>query len=224
MASSYSTDLKLELMVTGENAGTWGDNTNNNLNLIQQAIAGFEAVALNNGGAVTLVMTDKTISNARNMESMFQGCENFNQPLNNWDVSNVTDMQRMFYGCEEFNQSLNNWDVSNVTSMQGMFHRCEEFNQPLNNWDVSDVKSMYSMFCHCSNFNQPLNKWDVSNVDDMTNLFRDCKNFNQDLNDWNVDPNTTQMYRIFYDATIFPYHEKAKWYDWVNNVDDFSDY
>jgi hypothetical protein len=25
MASSYSTDLKLELMVTGENAGTWGD-------------------------------------------------------------------------------------------------------------------------------------------------------------------------------------------------------
>ena len=32
MASSYSTDLKLELMVTGENAGTWGDNTNNNLN------------------------------------------------------------------------------------------------------------------------------------------------------------------------------------------------
>ena len=27
MASSYSTDLKLELMVTGENAGTWGDKT-----------------------------------------------------------------------------------------------------------------------------------------------------------------------------------------------------
>ena len=30
MASSYSTDLKLELMATGENAGTWGDNTNKN--------------------------------------------------------------------------------------------------------------------------------------------------------------------------------------------------
>ncbi len=25
MASTYSTDLKLELMATGENAGTWGD-------------------------------------------------------------------------------------------------------------------------------------------------------------------------------------------------------
>ena len=71
MASSYSTDLKLELMVTGENAGTWGDNTNNNLNLIQQAIAGFEQVTLSSGGTLALVMTDKTISNARNMVIKF---------------------------------------------------------------------------------------------------------------------------------------------------------
>jgi hypothetical protein len=73
MASSYSTDLKLELMVTGENAGTWGQNTNNNLNLIQQAIAGYEAVALTDGGTVTLAMTDKAISNARNMVLKFTG-------------------------------------------------------------------------------------------------------------------------------------------------------
>jgi len=73
MTSSYSTDLKLELMVTGENAGTWGDNTNNNLNLIQQAIAGFESVALTDGGTVALAMTDKTISNARNMVLKFTG-------------------------------------------------------------------------------------------------------------------------------------------------------
>lgn len=73
MASSYSTDLKLELMVTGENAGTWGENTNNNLNLIQQAIAGYESVALSDGGTVALAMTDKAISNARNMVLKFTG-------------------------------------------------------------------------------------------------------------------------------------------------------
>jgi hypothetical protein len=73
MASSYSTDLKLELMVTGENAGTWGDKTNTNLNLIQQAIAGFESIALSNGGTVTLAMTDATLSNARNMILKFTG-------------------------------------------------------------------------------------------------------------------------------------------------------
>lgn len=71
MASSFSSDLKLELMVTGENAGTWGDNTNNNLNLIQQAIAGFEQVTLSSGGTLALAMTDKTISNARNMVIKF---------------------------------------------------------------------------------------------------------------------------------------------------------
>jgi len=66
MASSYSTDLKLELMVTGENAGTWGDKTNTNLNLVQQAIAGYQAVTVNGTGTTTLVMSDATLSNARN--------------------------------------------------------------------------------------------------------------------------------------------------------------
>ena len=67
MTSSYSTDLKLELMVTGENAGTWGDKTNTNLNLVQQAIAGVESITLTDGGTKALVMTDATISDARNM-------------------------------------------------------------------------------------------------------------------------------------------------------------
>ena len=74
MASSYSTDLKLELMVTGENAGTWGDNTNNNLNLLQQAIAGFEVISIAGGVQTTnLVMSDATISNARNAVIKFTG-------------------------------------------------------------------------------------------------------------------------------------------------------
>ena len=67
MASSYSTDLKLELMVTGENAGTWGDKTNDNLDLIQQAIVGYESIAVNATTGTTLVMSNSpTLSNARN--------------------------------------------------------------------------------------------------------------------------------------------------------------
>ena len=67
MASTYSSDLKLELMATGENAGTWGTKTNNNLNLVQQAIGGFEQVTVGDGATVALAMTDGTVSNARNM-------------------------------------------------------------------------------------------------------------------------------------------------------------
>tara|TARA_R110000868_G_scaffold392639_1_gene663365 strand:+ start:585 stop:1250 length:666 start_codon:yes stop_codon:yes gene_type:complete len=66
MASSYSTDLKLELMVTGENASTWGEKSNNNLNLLQQAISGYQAIDVASAD-VTLSMSDASISNARNM-------------------------------------------------------------------------------------------------------------------------------------------------------------
>ena len=72
MASTFSTDLKLELMATGENSGTWGTKTNTNLNLVQQAIAGFESIALTSTNT-TLVMTDATISNARNAVLKFTG-------------------------------------------------------------------------------------------------------------------------------------------------------
>ena len=54
-------------MATGENAGTWGTKTNTNLELVQQAIAGFESITLTSGGTKTLVMSNASISNARNM-------------------------------------------------------------------------------------------------------------------------------------------------------------
>jgi len=72
MASTYSTDLKLELMATGENSGTWGTKTNTNLNLLQQAIAGYQSIALTSTNT-TLAMTDATISDARNAVIKFTG-------------------------------------------------------------------------------------------------------------------------------------------------------
>src|SRR6056300_453289 len=71
MASTYSSDLKLELMATGENAGTWGTKTNTNLELVQQAIAGFESITLSSGSTTTLVMSNASISTARNMVIKF---------------------------------------------------------------------------------------------------------------------------------------------------------
>ena len=71
MASTFSSDLKLELMATGENAGTWGTKTNTNLNLIQQAIAGFESISISSGSTTALVMSNAAISTARNMVIKF---------------------------------------------------------------------------------------------------------------------------------------------------------
>lgn len=47
MPSTYSTNLKLTLMATGENSGTWGDETNNNLGtLLEQAIVGYDTISM----------------------------------------------------------------------------------------------------------------------------------------------------------------------------------
>jgi hypothetical protein len=65
MASTYS-DLGFELMATGENAGTWGDKTNTNLNLIQQGFAGYEEISIAALTTTDLALTDGVLSNARN--------------------------------------------------------------------------------------------------------------------------------------------------------------
>ena len=49
MASTF-TNLGIELMATGENAGTWGTKTNANLNLAEQLLGGFKIQTLNTAG------------------------------------------------------------------------------------------------------------------------------------------------------------------------------
>ena len=64
MANSTSADLKLTIQATGENSGTWGQITNTNLTILEQAIAGFEAVAITTGA--TLTFTNGAVSNGKN--------------------------------------------------------------------------------------------------------------------------------------------------------------
>jgi hypothetical protein len=67
-------------MVTGENAGTWGTKTNTNLNLLQQAVAGYQEVSIAGGAQTTaLAMTDAALSNARNAVIKFTGTITGNQ-------------------------------------------------------------------------------------------------------------------------------------------------
>jgi len=67
MASTYS-GLKVQLMTTGENAGTWGDITNTNLGTaLEEAIAGTADVTFDSGN-VTLTLTDtNTTQTARHL-------------------------------------------------------------------------------------------------------------------------------------------------------------
>ena len=66
MANSTSASLKLTVQATGENSGTWGQITNTNLLIVEQAIAGYEAVALNATTGATLTVSNGAVSNGKN--------------------------------------------------------------------------------------------------------------------------------------------------------------
>lgn len=68
MASTYSTNLKIELIGTGDQSGTWGATTNTNLGtLLEQAIVGYATQAVTDSGVATvLTIPDGASSTGRN--------------------------------------------------------------------------------------------------------------------------------------------------------------
>jgi len=66
MANTTSTNLKLTVQATGENSGTWGQITNTNLLILEQAIGGYDAVGLNATTGATLTFSNGALSNGKN--------------------------------------------------------------------------------------------------------------------------------------------------------------
>jgi len=65
MANSTSASLKLTVQATGENSGTWGQITNTNLLILEQAIGGYSSVALNATTGATLTYSNGALSNGK---------------------------------------------------------------------------------------------------------------------------------------------------------------
>ena len=70
MPSTYTTNLGIEKIATGEQSGTWGTTTNTNFDLIDSAIDGIISVTLSSAGSsgspTDLPITDGSTSNGRN--------------------------------------------------------------------------------------------------------------------------------------------------------------
>jgi hypothetical protein len=66
MANTTSASLKLTVQQTGENSGTWGQITNTNLLILEQAIGGYTGVALNATTGATLTFSNGILSNGKN--------------------------------------------------------------------------------------------------------------------------------------------------------------
>jgi len=72
MASTYSTSLKIQEIGNGEQAGVWGNTTNTNWQLIEQAVAGVQTIIMANAN-YTLTNLNGVLDEARNMVLVIQG-------------------------------------------------------------------------------------------------------------------------------------------------------
>lgn len=158
---------------------------------------GLTQYAFNEVGNIELPEKDiPDPTNWTNAVGLFYKANEFNRPLNHWDMSNITNMSAMFNGTETFDQPLNMWNVSSVEDMSSMFNGAKTFDHKIGDWNVQKVTNMLEMFKGARKFNQPLKSWIVSNVKSMVGMFADAEKFNQDLSAWKLD-NDVELNNIF---------------------------
>jgi len=110
MASTYTTNLKLEKVTTGEKAGLWGTVTNTNLEILEQASSGYLSVDVASAD-VTLALNDGATSNGKNLFFVLTGTlaanRNFIMP---------TTAERIFIVKDSTTRSASNYTLTVQTA------------------------------------------------------------------------------------------------------------
>ena len=97
MASTFSTDLALELVATGEKAGLWGSITNTNLQILQQSTSGVIDVAMTAGSDKTLLFSDGATSDGKNIYIKLTGTLSGNATLAMPATTSGGNANRVFF-------------------------------------------------------------------------------------------------------------------------------
>ena len=106
MASTYSSDLKLELMTTGEKSGTWGTITNTNLQQLEQASSGYIAVDVASSD-VALSLANGAVSNGKNLYFKLTGTLTANR-----NVTMPDSAERVFIVEDATSRSSSNYTLT----------------------------------------------------------------------------------------------------------------
>ena len=120
MPSTYN-NLGIQLMATGENAGTWGTKTNTNLDLIAETW-GYISIDVA-AGDVTLAMTDGAAANGRNFILELTGTLAGNRTLNIPATAGTgpVNIEKAFLVLDKTNRSGSNFTLTfKVTSATGV--------------------------------------------------------------------------------------------------------
>ena len=106
MASSTSSDLKLELITTGEKSGTWGTITNTNLQILEQAASGY--LSLDVGSAdVALSLANHATANGKNLYYKLTGTLTANR-----SVTMPDSAERVFIVEDATTRSASNYTLT----------------------------------------------------------------------------------------------------------------
>ena len=110
MASTYTTNLQLEKVTTGEKAGLWGTITNTNLEILEQAASGYLSVDVA-AGDVTLVLNDGATGTGKNLYYKLTGTL-----VGNRQLIMPTTAERVFVVEDATDRSSSNYTLTIITS------------------------------------------------------------------------------------------------------------
>tara|TARA_R110002074_G_scaffold296324_1_gene467847 strand:+ start:117 stop:860 length:744 start_codon:yes stop_codon:yes gene_type:complete len=116
MASTYSNDLKLEIMTTGEKAGQWGTITNTNLNILAQSSSGVlsKGMVTANPYDTALPLTDGSTSEGKNLYIKLTGTLAANST-----VTMAAAGARVFILEDTTNRTTSNFTINVLTTGSG---------------------------------------------------------------------------------------------------------
>ena len=106
MASTYSSNLNLELITTGEKAGTWGTITNNNLKQLEQAASGYISLDIGSGD-LALAISQGAESNGKNLYLKLTGTLAANRT-----VTVPDNFERVYIVQDGTGRSNNNYTIT----------------------------------------------------------------------------------------------------------------
>ena len=118
MASSYSTDLSIELVATGEKAGLWGTIQNTNLQILQTASSGYAIITLSTGN-VTLSLADgDAAANGKNIFLKLTGTLVGNCTVTMPATTSGGNANRVFFIEDATSRTTTNYTIGVLTTGQ----------------------------------------------------------------------------------------------------------
>ena len=112
MASTFSSNLKLELITTGEKSGTWGTITNTYLQQLEQASSGFISIDVAAANQ-TLAISNGAVSNGKNLYLKLTGTLSGNRT-----VTVPDSVERVYVVEDATNRSSNNYTLAIKTNSE----------------------------------------------------------------------------------------------------------